>query len=178
MKLDIKMPPVTVEEDAAMGRIEKEEEILARVESVETPGRPSLDVAIEIAGNLRPRLTSLLDRLRSWDLRSLDGGMATEFSGRVGDVRNDFDDLVEKLHGLKEIGFVAKTTAKTRILAKLAVGTRVELLEEHAVDVRKFYPNEVMINLVVQMVGERKVMLGVDGGPSIGMYPITKIRVK
>jgi len=95
--------------------------------------RPSLDVAIGVLANLKPRIDSLCQRVLSWDANQ--ASHPTGSKGAALFLSVGARKLLEELTELKKQGFVAKSTSKSRMLAHLDAGGAVSLRD----DVRKLY---------------------------------------
>lgn len=94
----------------------------ATVSTSSVPPRPSLDVAIETHGNLVPRIEALCSRLLAWDVSKL-GEIGQAFGATVREVAQRFRDIGSQLSLLRGMGFVAKTSAKSRRDQAIAAGT-------------------------------------------------------
>lgn len=91
--------------------------------------RPSLEVAIETHKNLQKRVEALCLRLAGWDLRVIDPTIAACFTGNLKGLLEFWNEVGAQLAAMQRDGFVAKSTAKSRMEARLASGLPVRLSE-------------------------------------------------
>jgi hypothetical protein len=146
--------------------------------AVEDKGRPSLDVAIETLGHLRPRIEALCLRLLGWDKREMNAELRTAFEDSVERFEKNAATLATALELLRNKGFVAKTTDKTRKSARMKPGTRVVLSDPAmAADFLAIYsPLELDDLEVVRAVGS-KVFLK-TGAREVGLVDVGKVEVR
>ena len=129
------------------------EQARAEVAAAKADPRPSLDVAIETHGNLSPRIEALCARLSAWDTSKL-GDMGQRFSDSVQDLRANCLLLGEQLGILKAMGFVAKSTPRSRRDRAIAEG-RVQLNEATRMAWSKRYTEEELSQVeIVAIDGE------------------------
>jgi hypothetical protein len=139
--------------------------------------RPSLDVAIETLGHLRPRIEALCLRMLGWDKREMNPELRAAFEDSVARFEANAATLATALELLRNKGFVAKTTDKTRKLAKMKPGTRVVLDASLAPDFAAVYsPEELDALEVVRTVGS-KVFLR-TGTREVGLVDVSKVEVR
>lgn len=136
--------------------------------------RPSLDVAIENLGHLRPRITSLCLRLHGWDKKTMGTGTREAFDKAVHDFEESAADLGAMLIALHAIGYVANATPLTRKLARMRPGSRVRLLDPDPW--RAFYSAEELDALQVHAVHGKQAFLK-TGDREVGLVPISKLEV-
>ena len=136
-----------------------------------TQSRPTLHVAIATHGNLLLRIEALCLRLESW------AGTTDEFRKTVGDLRATFWKLGEELCKLNAHDFVAKSTPKTRKLARLKPGVRVRLntLERIAEYLQLYSEAELEALEVVRVVGSRVFLR--TGQREVGLVPAAHLEV-
>ena len=95
-------------------------------------GRPSLEVAIETHRNLQKRVEALCLRLAGWSVPGgglLIQGFEGAFHREVMEARLAMRKLGQWLDGLQTAGFVAKSTPKSRMEARLSMGAPIRLSE-------------------------------------------------
>jgi hypothetical protein len=150
----------------------------AEVNVTDPPARPSLDVAIETLGHLRPRIEALCLRMLGWDKREMGAELRTAFEESVDRFEANAATLATALELLRNKGFVAKTTDKTRKLASMRKpGTPVKLDPALVVDYAEMYSADELAALeVVRTVGS-KVFLK-TGAREVGLVDVTKVEVK
>ena len=150
----------------------------AEVNVADPPSRPSLEVAIETLGNLRPRIEALCLRMAGWDKREMGMELRAAFEVTVAKWETSTADLAAGLDLLQSKGFVAKTTVKTRKIAQMKPGTLVVLNSADMVaDYSAIYSPEEMAALeVVRTVGS-KVFLK-TGAREVGLVDVGKVEVR
>jgi hypothetical protein len=151
----------------------------AEVNVADPPSRPSLDVAIETLGHLRPRIEKLCERIAGWDRRNMDGAeLRAAFGATVAKWEAATEELTVALELLNNRGFVAKTTAKSRKLAQLRKpGTKVVLDAPMAHAFSMLYSAEEIEGLeVVKLVGP--LVLLKTGAREVGLVDVIKVEVK
>jgi hypothetical protein len=133
--------------------------------------RPTLDVAIETHNHLRPRIESFCLRLESW------ASTADEFRKAVENLRKTFDALGCALDQLKARGFSAKSTPKTRKLARMKPGALVRLnTPEREAEYSQLYsPEELAALEVVRVIGSRVFLR--TGTREVGLVPATHLHL-
>ena len=149
----------------------------AEVNVADPPARPSLDVAIETLGHLRPRIEALCLRMAGWDKREMGMELRAAFEVTVAKWETSTADLAAGLDLLQAKGFVAKTTVKTRKIAQMKPGTRVKLDDSLVPDFSAVYsPEELAALEVVRTVGS-KVFLK-SGAREVGLVDVSKVEVR
>lgn len=141
------------------------------------PVRPSLDVAIDTLGHLRPRIEALCLRMAGWDKREMGMELRAAFGMTVAKWETATADLAAALDLLQSKGFVAKTTAKTRKLAQMKPGTPVKLDPALVMDYAEIYSADELSSLdVVRTVGA-KIFLR-TGSREVGLVDVSKVEVR
>lgn len=142
---------------------------------VDVPSRPSVEVAIDTLSHLSDRIGALLGRIKAWDLRALPDEIALRFSGAVSDVDIDVQRLGAQLVALQAMGFEAKTTPTTRLLAKLCVNSKVKLTEKAHKEFLTAFKPEQLEDLQVTHIGARHVFITSGTGTSLGLVKLSCI---
>jgi hypothetical protein len=149
----------------------------AEVNVADPPARPSLDVAIETLGHLRPRIEALCLRMAGWDKREMGLELRAAFEVVVAKWETSTADLAAGLDLLQAKGFVAKTTVKTRKIAQMKPGTPVKLDPALVADYAEMYSADELSALeVVRTVGS-KVFLK-TGTREVGLVDVGKVEVR
>jgi hypothetical protein len=150
----------------------------AEVNVSDPPGRPSLHVALETLGHLRPRIEKLCERMWGWDKRELGTDLRAAIEGAIAKWETSTDDLVAGLLLLNAKGYVAKTTDKTRKLASMRKpGTKVRLDDSLLPAFAEVYsPEELDALEVVRTLGS-KVFLK-TGSREVGIVDVSKVEAR
>lgn len=157
--------------------VSAESDASAEVNVTDPPARPSLDVAIETLGHLRPRIEALCLRMAGWDKREMGMELRAAFEVTVAKWETSTADLAAGLDLLRAKGFVAKTTAKSRKLAQIKPGTPVKMDPALVVDYAEMYSADELSALeVVRAVGS-KVFLK-TGAREVGLVDVGKVEVR
>jgi len=130
--------------------------------------RPTLECESEVHAHLDPRIEAHLLRVEAWS------GVPASFELHTAaeDVRAAWARLGQRLLAMREAGIVVKSTAKTRKLARMKPGTRVQLVDDNmAADYSAMYsPEEIAALEVVRVVGERVFL--VTGEREVGLVEV------
>ncbi|HEY5955774.1 MAG TPA: hypothetical protein VIV60_04440 [Polyangiaceae bacterium] len=140
--------------------------------------RPSLEVETEVNCNLKPRIMAHVGRMRAWDLRKLEAPAQASFRAAIDELSTAADKVEFELVKLKLAGFVAKTTPVTRIAAKLARGTQVDLREDQRATFSMVYTEEQLNSLSVVQATDSHVLLAAADGTNIGLVKIIHVEPK
>ena len=140
--------------------------------------RPSLDVALENLAHLAARVAPLCGRLRSWDIRALDAGIATRFQGSVADLEDAFVRMSDQLVAMRAMGYVAKTTPITRLRAKLSPGVPVRLTSKALVEFAGAFGQEQLDSITVARTTATHALLSCSDGTNLGLVKLSCIELK
>ncbi len=139
------------------------------------PPRPSLDVAIETHGNLRPRIEALCSRLLAWDVSKL-GEVGAKFTASVQDLRGNCLLLGEQLGILKAMGFEAKSTPKSRRDQAIASG-RVKLNDATRLAWSKRYTDDQLSEVEILAIDDELVWVKLPKANSTVPIPLKRTQL-
>lgn len=130
--------------------------------------RPTLDVAIETHRNLRKRVEALCGRLMAWDTK----GLAADLHGCAEVMVDNCRAMGYMLAEAQRTGFVAKTTPKSRIEARLASHQPVKLREDVRAIWKAYYSEEELDQVEVRGRDEVAGLVWVKLGKREASLPI------
>lgn len=151
------------------------EQARAEVAAAKPEARPSLEVAIDTHKNLMPRIGAMCSRLLAWDVAEL-GDIGEAFATSVRDLRDRCAAVGVQLQTLAGMGFIAKTSAKSRRDRAIAEN-KVALSDATRSAWSKHYSEEELAQVSIVATDGEMVWVNIGNRPNPMPVPLKRTQL-